>query len=96
MSAVCEAITNRRLLRIDYGAGERLIEPHAHGLSKDGNPLLRAYQVSGASDSGEPTNWKLFRMDRVNSVQATDQHFAGPRPDYNPNDPAMMRVHCRI
>ena len=93
---VCTAINNKRLLRIWYDPGERLIEPHTHGDSNDDNSLLRAYQVSGASKSGEPTDWKMFRLDRADSIVLTDETFPGPRPGYRRGDSAMARIHCEL
>ena len=84
-----DAISSLKVLEVDYFPGLRLIEPHCLGSSKDGNLLLRAFQTSGASASGEHENWKLFRLDRFKDVKLTDKSFDGPRPEYNPDDKAM-------
>lgn len=86
---IVQAIQSRQVLTINYDPGERVIEPHAVGMSKDGNELLRAFQVSGASASGEHTEWKLFRLDRVRSLKLPGQSFSGPRPEYKKGDRAM-------
>lgn len=86
---LAEAINNRLVLAIDYPPGERLIEPHALGLSRDGNTLLRAYQVSGASASGEHRHWKLFRADRMRAASPSGGAFSNPRPGYHRGDQAM-------
>ena len=96
-STICEAINNYRLLRITYDPGSRLIEPHAYGESKDENELLRAFQVSGASASGEHVNWKLFRVDRITSLELLLDVFSGPRPEYRQNDLAMKGgIFCQL
>ena len=84
-----DAIRNRRRMNIWYAPGNRLIEPHTLGRSGDGNLLLRAFQVSGASASGEHHHWKLFRVDRMRSAEDGGDGFDGPRPLYNPDDSAM-------
>jgi hypothetical protein len=84
-----DAIQRRLMIVLNYKPGERLIEPHAYGKSKEGKFLLRAFQVSGASHSNEHVNWKLFRIDRMASLSLSAQTFSGPRPDYNPDDKAM-------
>jgi predicted DNA-binding transcriptional regulator YafY len=89
IEALKSAITNRKVLRIKYAPGARLIEPHCLGRSKDGNILLRAFQTEGASESGEHVNWKLLRVDRMSTFEDTGKTFAGPRPQYNPADKAM-------
>lgn len=88
-SQIAQAISNRRLLRFYYEPGIRVVEPHALGVSADGNILLRAYQTGGASKSGEHANWKLFRVEKITSLEVTGEQFSGARPGYNPNDPAM-------
>lgn len=88
-STIEEAIKSRRVIRMDYDPGVRLVEPHALGYSRKGDLLLRAFQTDGASASGESPNWKLFRLDRIRSATATNDNFVGPRPEYNPDDSAM-------
>ena len=95
-STVCTAIQGKKVMRFYYDGGYRLAEPHCHGVSKDGNELLRAYQVGGHSESGQTEGWKLFRLDELSSLSITDQSFAGPRPDYNPNDKAMASIYCNL
>lgn len=86
---ITAAIQQRQVLRIIYPPGSRLVEPHAFGWSTDGNLLLRAYQIEGASASGEHEWWKLFRIDRAERIEATDRPFDGPRPQYKRGDRAM-------
>lgn len=50
-AAITDAVQNRTCIRIWYEPGERLVEPHTFGRGADGQLLLRAYQVSGASAS---------------------------------------------
>ena len=87
--SISAAINERKLIELDYEPGYRIIEPHAYGFSKDGNELLRAYQLEGASASGEHENWKLFRVDRITQLAVLDQHFDHPRPGYRQGDSAM-------
>lgn len=44
--------------------GRRLIYPVAYGLTKAGNPVVRAFQPQGSTRRGVP-KWKFFRLDRV-------------------------------
>jgi len=84
-----EAIRNRHRLEVDYWPGRRIIEPHAYGYGSNGQELLRAFQVDGASASGEHQNWKLLRLDRMGQVVDTGVSFDGPRPQYKQDDTAM-------
>ena len=91
MTALFEdAINQLKRLSVDYPPGNRVIEPHALGYTKDGNLVCRAYQVSGASASGEHANWKLFRMDRMGAAAVGGGDFSGPRDGYKRGDRAMQ------
>lgn len=90
-TSIVDAISRRQVLDIFYPPGRRIIEPHAIGYGSEGQILVRAYQTSGASASGEHINWKLFRLDRFHNGSPTGGTFAGPRPGYRRNDSAMKR-----
>lgn len=84
-----EAIESKTVIELNYPPGRRKVQPHVLGISSKGDPLLRAFQVDGASESGEHTHWKLFRLDRILSVTASAEYFEADHKDYNPNDPVM-------
>ena len=82
---------------------KRLIEPYAYGMTKGGNAVLRAYQYDGDTFRGKP-KWKMFRLDRIQSWQPTEQHFnASPKErgwqaeDYNEEgDRSMTTVFNQV
>jgi hypothetical protein len=84
-----EAITHRQVLSILYGGGWRLIEPHTFGRLQNGKEMLRAYQIGGFSESGEPVGWKLFDVRKIISCKLSGGGFSSPRPGYNPRDSIM-------
>lgn len=88
-TAIIDAIHEKRCLTVYYDPGERIIEPHAYGRGADGQILLRAYQRSGASESGERSDWKLFRCDEIRLVADAGAPFGGPRPGYKRGDRQM-------
>jgi hypothetical protein len=93
---ICAAIRDRAIVQFHYNGGLRTVEPHCHGVSKDGNELLRGYQTEGYSQSGNPVGWKLFSVSKISSLQQTGEGFSSNRPDYNPNDRAMKSICCRV
>ena len=93
---ICGAIASRKMLQFYYDGGTRVVEPYCHGISAAGNELLRAYQVSGSSQSGNPAGWKLFDVGKISSLSILDRKFTGTRPEYNPNDRAMSTIYCRV
>ena len=101
---IMDAIRNRRVCVIYYngdepgGLGLRVIEPVAYGLTKKGNPVVRAWDREGASHKAylgkKPLpSWRFFRVDKIQFIRPTQEIFDTPRPNYNPNgDRSMERV----
>ena len=93
---LCSAILARQVVRLDYNGGTRTVEPFAYGSTEAGNEVLRAFQTGGHSVSGQSVGWKLFRVDAIENLLVTAEHFAGARTEYNPDDPVLATVHCRV
>ena len=49
----CEALQSGRRVEVSYDNYVRVVEVHAVGVSKEGNGLMRVWQVRGGSVSGE-------------------------------------------
>lgn len=95
---ILDAIKNKYRVVINYNShgeniamGWRIIEVFAYGLTKAGNPVIRAYQPQGDTASHEP-DWKFFRVDRILDWRPTGQYFNKPRPKFNPNGDMTMSV----
>ena len=107
---IFSAIQNKRTLTIYYKAdreenevtGWRKIEPFCAGINKYGNPVLRAWQTSGVSNTYPPgkeddvlthvPGWRMFRMDKIVSMAIGWDKFTSPRPKYNPDDKDMDTI----
>ena len=68
---VTSAIDNHNRIIINYHSngkeeadGARVIEVYAYGVTKAGNPVIRAFQPYGDTTSRVPS-WKFFRLDRI-------------------------------
>jgi hypothetical protein len=58
---------------------------------------VRVFQISGASDSGEPYGWKLLRVDEIRGLDILEEHFSGPRSGYKRGDKAMdKQIYCEL
>ena len=104
-----DAIDNHKRILInyhtngeDYNTGARVIEVYAYGLTKGGNPVIRAFQPYGDTTSKVPS-WKFFRLDRISAWQPTEQTFSKPADlyykglgDFNPNGDETMSVVYKI
>lgn len=58
----------------DRNTGTRVIEPITYGLTKAGNPVIRAYQPYGDTTTTAP-GWKMFRLDRISYWEETKEKF---------------------
>lgn len=92
---ISEAISQMRTLELRYSGYVRTVEPHAYGRDKGGDEVLRCFQVSGGSESGETSGWKLLKVADAYSIQKTSQKFSA-RPDYRRNDKAMQFMFCQL
>lgn len=92
---IVAAIAERRLLKLAYSAGNRIVEPHVYGIGRDGRALLRCYQVGGESLSRERYGWKLLRGKAIQNVEVLDVSFV-PRADYNPEDRAIKHLYAQV
>lgn len=106
---VTQSIDNHNRVIINYhskgedkNTGARVIEVYAYGLTKAGNPVIRAFQPYGDTTSRVPS-WKFFRLDRITAWKQTKQQFNRPADfyykglgDFNPNGDETMSVVYKI
>jgi len=93
---ICSAISTRSVIGFDYDGYPRIVEPHCHGVSSKGKEVMRGFQTSGGSESGEFYGWKLFDVAKISDLRILDETFDENRPYYNPNDSAMQQVCCHV
>jgi hypothetical protein len=89
------AVLEHRLVRLRYHGHDRVVEPQLVGLHEAGEPMLVAYQTSGGSQSGVVPGWRTFITTSVEEVEVTDEHFAGPRGDFDFGAHRMLEVFAR-
>ena len=105
VSSIELAIKKRKPVKVNYiadeseketGSGWRIIQPVAYGLSKAGNPVIRAYQPFGDTKTKVP-HWKLFRTDKFETWKPINKKTNIPQPpldEYNPDgDKSMSTVY---
>lgn len=93
---IMQGITQHRCLSIVYNGIGRVIEPYTIGISRASNPVVRAWQVSGASISGQNSGWKLLEISKLGNVFLMNTTFQPNRPGYNPYDKGMISIYQRI
>lgn len=70
----------------------RLIEPYVLGTLRSGNQAIRAYQVTGGSNTVGWAAWKIFRLDRILDVRDAGLNTEVAPSDYNSNDRAFRSI----
>lgn len=93
---IASAIRNHQLLSFIYDGHPRVAEPHAFGIDGKGHQAVRAFQVSGGSESGEYRGWKLFHCVEMHSLSVLHQQFAGARQGYKRGDKAFSVIHAEL
>ena len=92
-----KAIDDKIVIKIFYkadeniAAGQRTIEVYAYGLSLAGNPVIRAFQLAGDTQS-EKLDFKLFKINNISRWVETKQRF-NPRPEYKKGDKNMLTIY---
>jgi len=93
-SLVCVAIRELRVLEFVYDEKRRIVEPYCHGTSAKGADSLRAIQIGGqGSGFGFGKMWTIGKM---TELRLTERRFVPDDPHYNPDDSALVRIHCRV
>lgn len=105
MEKLEDAINNKFVCTIYYKGekkgivldGFRTIEPYAVGVSRAGNTVVRAWMSKGISKTGKLNRklvpgWRLYRIDRITTLNVTLQKFLVPHKGYNPKDMNMTEV----
>lgn len=99
-SDVIDAINNNSVVKFYYegdetqNKGDRMAELYAFGLSLKGNPVVRAFQIRGATDTVIP-DWKLFRLKYIRDIEVI-RNFYRPRNGFNKNDDNGMSTVYHI
>ena len=96
---ICEAIGAQRMLAFDYGGSHRLVQPYCHGFTRKGAETLRAVQVradSSDSRSGGLGFGKLWTVAKMQNLRVVVETFVPDDPDYNPDDSALLEIHCCV
>lgn len=88
---ITQAIKEQKILELRYHGYARTVEPHAYGRDKGGNEILRCYQTSGGSESGEREGWKLLKVREVISLHLMNSEFL-IRREYKRHDKAMVHI----
>lgn len=89
------AVADRKVLAFDYDGEPRLVEPHALGLNKKQQLVLRGFQVTGGSATNSFA-WKLFTLEKAENLQVLDLASQAPRPGFKAGDKGMVEIFAEL
>ena len=91
LETIKKSIKNRNTILFYYegdnkiAKGFRWVEPVAFGFSKDGNGLLRAFQIKDKpSKSGHKPSWRLFKLIKLKRCQHHLKNLTNQEKDIIP------------
>lgn len=82
-----------RLVVFMYDGSDRLVAPFVIGVSSEGNPLLRGYQLEGNSRSGKGEGWRVFQVDKIENLFDHQEFFYPDDFDFDQFYPWIYKVY---
>lgn len=79
-----------------YGDSDRLVAPFVVGVSSEGNPLLRGYQLEGYSKSGKGEGWRVFQISKIENLESYQEFFDANDFDFEGYYPWIYKVFKMI
>ena len=92
---IIDAIKDRRVLKFRYKGIDRVVEPHAVGVSRTGKDVLRCYQTAGRHIT-DGHSWDLCSLSSIFSLVVTEDVFSGERAGYSRGDKQMQRIYAEL
>lgn len=92
MRTILDAMDFQQLLVFRYTDSDRVVAPFVVGVSSEGNPLLRGYQLEGISRSGKGPGWRVFQIKKMENVTNHWEYFEADNFDFDEFYPWTHKV----
>lgn len=89
---IMEAMDWPQLVVFYYGDSDRVVAPFVVGVSSEGNPLLRGYQLEGVSRSGRGGGWRVFQIHKIENLENHQEFFNADDFDFDEYYPWIYKV----
>ncbi len=93
---IIEAMECGQLLIFEYSGSSRIVAPFALGVSSEGNPLLRGYQLEGVSRSGKGPGWRIFQVREMQMVDNYQDYYEYDPKAFDQNYPWIYAVYKMV
>ena len=95
LNTIISAINNKSVISFTYDGYSRVVEPHAVGLSRAGNDVLRCFQTEGGHVKPHH-DWDLCVLSKITNLSLTGTSFSCARTGYARGDKGMSRIYAEI
>ena len=92
IQTILDAMDWPMLIVFRYGASDRVVAPFVVGISSEGNPLLRGYQLEGMSRSGKGAGWRVFQIRKMANVENHQEFFNKEDFDFDEHYPWIYKT----
>lgn len=92
IGVILEAMDWPQLVVFLYGNSDRVVAPFGVGVSSEGNPLMRGYQVEGKSRSGRDKGWRVFQIRKMENLENYQDYFDADDFDFDEHYPWIYKV----
>jgi hypothetical protein len=89
---ILDAMDWPQLVVFRYDGLERVVAPFVVGISSEGNPLMRGYQLEGNSISGKGEGWRVFQIRKMENLSGFQEYFNKEDFDFEEFYPWIYKV----
>lgn len=92
IQTILDAMDWPQLIVFKYGDSDRVVAPFVVGVSSEGNPLMRGYQLEGNSRSGKGAGWRVFQIRKMENVENHQEYFNKEDFDFDEHYPWIYKT----
>lgn len=92
IQTILDAMDWPQLIIFKYGDSDRVVAPFVVGISSEGNPLMRGYQLEGISRSGKGEGWRVFQIRKMENVENHQDFFNKEDFDFDEHYPWIYKT----
>ena len=89
---ILDAMEYPQLIAFVYDGTNRVVAPFGVGISSEGNPLMRGYQLEGISRSGKGEGWRVFQIEKMEYLENQKDFFDKNDFDFDESYPWIYKV----
>jgi len=93
---ILDAMDSMQLLVFRYDESDRVVAPFVVGISSEGNPLMRGFQLEGVSRSGKGRGWRVFQVQMMDGLRNHHDFFKPEDFDFDSVYPWIYKVFALL